>query len=137
MLDTNTVSDFLLRRSETLTQRATEYSRTQGKLTTSVLTIFEVTRGFYRVNQPLRALAFQGRMDSWEVLPFDPEAADLAGRIESELLRNGTPIDLTDIFIAAVAVAHHRTLVTRNTRHFEPIAALGFTLPLQDWTLPP
>jgi predicted nucleic acid-binding protein len=75
-------------------------------------------------------------MDAWEVLPFDAEAADLAGRIESELLRNGTPIELADVFIAAVAIAHERTLVTRNLKHFETIASLGFKLPLQDWTLP-
>jgi len=137
LLDTNAVSDFLLHRSETLTRRATAYMAERGKLTTSTLTIFEVARGFYRVNQPHRVLAFRGRMDRWEVLPFDTEAADLAGRIESELLRNGTPIELADIFIAAVAIAHGRALVTRNTRHFEPIAALGFTLPLQDWTSSP
>lgn len=87
LLDTNAVSDFLLHRSEALTQRARAHLMKRERLTTSTLTLFEVTRGFYRVNQPHRVLAFRGRMDAWEVLPFDAEAAGLTGRIERGLRR--------------------------------------------------
>lgn len=41
----------------------------------------------------------------------------------------GRPIDEFDLLIGCTAVAHGLTLVTRNTRHFAPIA----TLTLENW----
>lgn len=137
MLDTNAVSDFLKKRSRPLLDRVALHAARHGQLTTSALTIFEVTRGFHRINQPLRAAAFLTTMATWEVLPFDVDAAEIAGHIEAELRINGTPIEEADILIASVAVAAHRVLVTHNVKHFEPIAALGYALPIEDWTLPP
>ena len=137
LLDTNAVSDFFRKRSKPVVNQATEAIAAHGRLTTSTITVFEFTRGFHRVHQPQRALAFVTAMVSWEVLPFDLDAAEVAGRIEAALRTNGTPIELADLFIAAIAVSAQRTLITHNTKHFEPIAALGFELPLADWTLPP
>ncbi len=50
------------------------------------------------------------------VLPFDLSAARLLGTYRVPEL---APID--DALIAAVAQAHDMTVVTRNTRHFEPL----------------
>ncbi|AMR27041.1 hypothetical protein A0257_07905 [Hymenobacter psoromatis] len=41
----------------------------------------------------------------------------------------GRPVDEFDLMIGCTALAHSLTLVTRNTRHFAPIA----TLILEDW----
>lgn len=41
----------------------------------------------------------------------------------------GRPIDEFDLLIGCTALAHSLTLVTRNTRHFAPIAALT----LENW----
>lgn len=136
LLDTNAVSDLGKRISPTLNRRASEYVASRGRLATSTITVFEATRGFFQVNQPLRVSLFLNWLQAREVLPFDQDTADIAGRIEAELRINGTPIELADIFIAAIAIVRQRTLVTRNTKHFLPIQALGFVLPLEDWMQP-
>jgi tRNA(fMet)-specific endonuclease VapC len=41
----------------------------------------------------------------------------------------GRPVDEFDLLIGCTAIAHSLTLVTRNTRHFAPIAALT----LENW----
>lgn len=136
LLDTNAVSELGKRTSPALNRRASEYVATRGRLATSTITVIEATRGFSQVNQPLRVSLFLNWLQAWEVLPFDQDAAEIAGRIDAELRINGTSIELADIFIAAIAIARRRTLVTRNTKHFLPIQALGFVLPLEDWMQP-
>jgi predicted nucleic acid-binding protein len=37
--------------------------------------------------------------------------------------KKGRPVDLRDTMIAGIVLAHHATLATRNTAHFEDIAA--------------
>lgn len=62
-------------------------------------------------------------------LEFDAEAADLAAHLHHQLRSIGTLIDETDLLIAATAIRHGVTLVTRNTKHFERIPGLSLT----DW----
>jgi toxin FitB len=55
------------------------------------------------------------------ILPFDLAAARVAG-VLSDLARNrGTAPGFADIVIAATALSRGLTLLTRNTRHFEPL----------------
>lgn len=53
-----------------------------------------------------------------QLLPFDSDCAQHAARIRAELERAGTPIGPHDLLIAATALRHHATLVTRNVREF-------------------
>jgi len=62
-------------------------------------------------------------------LPFDDAAADTYGRIRADLTARGTPIGPNDLMIAAIALAHHLTLVTHNTREFGRVEGLH----LEDW----
>ena len=62
-------------------------------------------------------------------LPFDDAAADTYGRIRADLTARGTPIGLNDLMIAAIALAHHLTLVTHNIREFGRVEGLH----LEDW----
>lgn len=58
------------------------------------------------------------------VLPFDAVAACWLGAERARLAQLGRPAPRTDGEIAAVAVAHGLTLVTRNLRDFAPFDAL-------------
>lgn len=49
--------------------------------------------------------------------------------LHDQLRSTGTLIAETDLLIAATALRHQATLVTRNTRHFERISGLSLT----DW----
>ena len=68
-----------------------------------------------------------------EVLPFDRDTAELAGRIAGELERIGQPIGTADPMIAAIALHHGLELVTGNTAHFQRIQQLGYPLALVNW----
>ena len=59
-----------------------------------------------------------------QLLPFDSECAAHAARIRAELEAAGTPIDPHDTLIAATALRHQATLVTRNVREFARVASL-------------
>lgn len=90
----------------------------------------ELLYGAYRSTRRdnnLRLLATLFQL--FESLPFDDAAADAYGRIRADLTARGTPIGPNDLMIAAIALAHHLTLVTHNTREFGRVAGLH----LEDW----
>ena len=53
------------------------------------------------------------------VLPLDAAAARVQADVRLQAQRTGRPISCPDSEIAAIAIAHGLTLVTRNTRDFE------------------
>ncbi len=53
------------------------------------------------------------------VLPVSPEIARRAGNLRGGLAAQGSPRTQADMLIAATALVHGLTLVTRNTRDFE------------------
>jgi toxin FitB len=57
------------------------------------------------------------------VAPFDASAAQEASNLMASRHRRGRPGELRDTMIAGVVMAHHATLATRNTAHFEDIQA--------------
>ena len=52
------------------------------------------------------------------ILPFDAPAAEAAATLSAARRLLGIPGELRDTMIAGIAIAHHATLATRNTRHF-------------------
>ena len=59
-----------------------------------------------------------------QLLPFDSECAAQAARIRVELEAAGTPIGPHDTLIAATALRHQATMVTRNVREFSRVQGL-------------
>jgi tRNA(fMet)-specific endonuclease VapC len=59
-----------------------------------------------------------------QLLPFDSECAAQAARIRVDLEALGTPIGPHDTLIAATALRHQATLVTRNVREFSRVPGL-------------
>lgn len=57
------------------------------------------------------------------VASFDEAAARHASDLMPARHKKGRPGDLRDTMIAGTVLAHHATLATRNTKHFEDISA--------------
>ena len=87
------------------------------------------------VSAVTRAELFSGRggeerrirrlLEAMMDIPVDTAIAERAGR-----LRRGTARRLPDALIAATALEHRLTLVTRNVRDFEGIRALRVRTPI-------
>lgn len=56
------------------------------------------------------------------IAPFDTAAAQQAADLMASRRRKGRPGDLRDTMLAGIVLAHHATLATRNTRHFEDLS---------------
>jgi predicted nucleic acid-binding protein len=56
------------------------------------------------------------------IASFDATAAQLAGDLMAMRQKKGRPGDLRDTMIAAIALAHHATLATRNKTRFEDLS---------------
>ncbi len=68
---------------------------------------------------------------SHRVVPFDVAAARQAGDLMASRHKKGRPVELRDTMIAGIVLAHHATLATRNTAHFDDLS-----LPLiNPWTV--
>ena len=71
-----------------------------------------------------RLSALAALLRPMQVLPFDSECSAHAARIRVELEAAGTPIGPHDTLIAATALRHQATLVTRNVREFSRVPGL-------------
>ena len=104
LLDTDVLSEYLRGRNVQVQDRAREYLREHGRLTISVVTVFEVVRGRHHAKQPERAAQFLGWVNqNADVLGFDTACAVRAGEIAGAMLSGGTPLAVADVMIGATA----------------------------------
>jgi toxin FitB len=95
--------------------------------TTSV-TILEVRFGLQIMplgkRRSLLIQAFEAVLDKigYRVAPFDAAAAQQAGDLMASRQKKGRLGELRDTMIAGIVLAHHATLATRNTTHFEDVS---------------
>jgi tRNA(fMet)-specific endonuclease VapC len=90
----------------------------------------ELYYGAYKSTRRDRNLANLNRFFSQFIsLPFDDNAAIIAGQVRTQLDVAGTPIGSNDLLIAAIALSNDLTLVTHNTREFGRINGLKY----EDW----
>lgn len=61
-----------------------------------------------------------------QLLPFDSDCAAHAAKIRAALEALGTPIGPHDTLIAATALRHQATMVTRNVREFCRVPGLQY-----------
>jgi len=111
LVDTDILSEILRARNPTVTRRERRYVEEYGRLSLSVVTVFEVARA----------------------LGIDAECARLAGEIDGALERAGRRVGVADVLIAATAMRSGRTLVTANTSHYERIRHAGFQVQTENW----
>lgn len=132
LLDTNAVSLLYDGRAsepfeEWLRQRFAEKA-----LYLSSITLLEIQKGATKLKlvkngNPTRArqleLWLQGLIEEYaeSILVVDTETAIAAGTLDEALRARGHNGQLADILIAATAQIHGLTVVTANTRDFEPL----------------
>ncbi|MBX3414680.1 MAG: PIN domain-containing protein [Pirellulales bacterium] len=133
LLDTDILSEILKDRNRQVAQRAELYHQQFGRFTFSSITVMEVIKGFRQARQSDRIFRFLTNLVDDEVLAFDVDAASIAGEIYGELERTGQSIGRADPMIAAIALQHDLVLATANTKHFQRIADLGYSLSLENW----
>ena len=122
LLDTDVLSALRRRERNPETVRWVESQRTSD-LYISVVTVGEIERGITRQRQ--RDPSFAQELARWldrvltwysdRVLPVDTATARRWGQLSATLGHDGA-----DLLIAATALEHGLTVVTRNVRHFEP-----------------
>ncbi len=129
LLDTNVCIDVLRGRKKVIDRLA--LCRPKDCFI-SVVTEFELFQGADRApaghceDERAKVARF---VASLQILPFDSECARIAARINAGLLNGGTPVSITDVFIAATGLRHQWTIVTNNTKDFLRIDGLA----LEDW----
>jgi predicted nucleic acid-binding protein len=135
LLDTDILSEILRGVNAAVTRNAEAYLGVHGRFSLSVITVMEMVKGFQKVQRPQKITSLLALFASQEVLDFDREAAEQAGRIWGDLDRTGQTIGLADPMIAAVALQHGLELVTGNTAHYQRIQQLGYPLTLANWRI--
>ena len=68
----------------------------------------------------------------FDIIQYDNHAAWIQADIRARLMDCGTPVEFDDTQIASIAVSNGMILVTRNTKHFEPIQKIS-PLMLENW----
>jgi tRNA(fMet)-specific endonuclease VapC len=66
------------------------------------------------------------------ILGLDEAAAQIFGEAKAVLERQGQRLDDADLFIAAIAIAHHAIVVTGDRRHYARIPGVM----MEDWIRP-
>lgn len=122
LLDTNVVSE--LRRKQPASQVLNWFARTDDdRLYFSVLSVGEIRRGIERLTDEDRRLTLTKWLES-ELLPWfgsrllavDLAIAECWGWL---LAQAGRPLPSIDSLLAATAIIHDLTLVTRNVADFD------------------
>lgn len=133
LLDTDIFSEVLKGIDPLVITRAIDYRATFGHYTISTITVMEIVKGLHKVRREDRIQQLLATLTTVELLTFDAQSAELAGRIFADLERAGQPIGRADPMIAAIAIQHSLTLVTGNTAHYERVRQLGYPLVIDNW----
>ena len=70
--------------------------------------------------------------ENFKIKNFTEKAADIQAQLRIKLEQLGKPTQKEDSMIAAIALANHMVLVTRNTKHFASIQQVS-ALTVENW----
>lgn len=125
LLDTNIVIAFM--KGDANVVKALKFQRFNDVYLSSV-TLFELYYGAYKSQHTRQSL--QNIADlRFQMLDFDHDDSQQAGRIRAELEAKGKPIGHYDLLLAGQAVNRDLVLVTDNVSEFSRIAELQ----LENW----
>ena len=134
LLDTNIISELIKPRPEPRLVAWTD-ATDENLLYLSVLTLGEIRKGVAALPRTARRAELEVWLESDlrlrfsnRVLPIDEDIADRWGVLAGHAHKHGTPLPVIDGLLAATALHHNLTLVTRNisdlagtgTRLFSP-----------------
>ncbi|HEX3820355.1 MAG TPA: PIN domain-containing protein [Candidatus Sulfotelmatobacter sp.] len=97
---------------------------------TTSITVLEIQTGLRTMpvgkRQTGLSQVFERILDgmSHRIFGFDEDAARLAANLNAERQKKGRIGEIRDTMIAGIVLAHRASLATRNTSHFDDIAAV-------------
>ncbi len=127
ILDTNVLSALMQQTPDTHVIKWLDRQPRTSIWTTSV-TILEIRFGLQIMTggkrRSLLMQAFETALDAMgnRIASFDAAAAIQAAELMAARQKRGRSGDLRDTMIAGIVLAHHATLATRNTSHFQDLS---------------
>ena len=122
LIDTDWVVDYLRGRAAAMRLLA---SFANDELFISPITHGEIYDGIEQSADPIAAQSgYQRFLIDISIVPVDEEIVRRFFRVRRQLRQAGTPLEDLDLMIAATALHHDLTLVTRNRRHYDRIQGL-------------
>lgn len=122
LLDTNIVIYVLKRRP---IEVLSVFNANASRMAISSITLAELMHGAEKSSRVTENLvAIEDFCSRLEVLPYGLKAAQHYGSIRAHLEKQGRPIGINDLHIAAHARSEGLVLVTNNTAEFERVPAL-------------
>ncbi len=107
----------------------------QDELCVGTPTIQEITFGARRLPDSRRRTNYETFLSTYvltlRVYGYDAAVAQRHGEVRATLEKAGVQLSFADGALAAIALVHDLTLVTRNVKHFEHIAGLR----IENWFL--
>lgn len=139
LLDTCLISELVRPRPDPAVATWVAAQPEQG-LFLSVITIGELRKGIARLPPGNK----QNRLASWidgelklrfsgRLLPIDEDVAERWGLLTATASAKGLAVPVLDGLIAATALVHGMTVVSRDLAHLQPTGALVFS----PWSVPP
>ena len=121
LIDTDWVVDYLRGRPDAIWLHA---SFSGDDVAISIVTYGEVYDGIEQSADPAAEVGFRLFLHEVAVRPLGKHIIRQFFRTRRDLRRRGIPLEDPDLLIAATALHHDLTLVTRNRRHFERVPGL-------------
>jgi len=130
LLDTNVISELVARRPEPNVSQWVE-DTDETLLHLSVLTLGEIRKGIAGLPQARR----RAELETWlnkglrsrfagRILPIDAEVADRWGHVAAQARSKSIQLPVIDGLLAATALEHNLTFVTRNTKDVAVVGVL-------------
>lgn len=132
LLDTNVISELVKPRPEANVTAWIE-GTDESLLYLSVLTLGEIRRGIAALPQSRRRATLEAWLDKdlrarfeERILAVDQEVADRWGLLTAVARNSGIVLPVIDGLLAATALEHNLTLVTRDTGHIPSMGVAVF-----------
>jgi predicted nucleic acid-binding protein len=128
LLDTNILSEFNRRGEPDRRVKHWLEGADAGSLYASVLTFGEIRFGIALLPPSKRRTQLEQWLErdlhEWfegRILPIDQPIADRWGSIRARAQLKGRPLSVIDALLAATAIQHELTIVSRNAGHFSVV----------------
>ena len=128
ILDTNVVSALMQQQPDPQVIAWLD-SQAAESIWINFVTLFEARYGLALMPDGQRKALLQERFEELltqdlqnRIAHFDANAAISAAALAAQRKAYGRPVDMSDTFIAGIAVSRGATLATRNTKHFDDLS---------------
>lgn len=130
ILDSTAIVDLLSRQKKPERQRVEAALRkkiSDGEvLCTTRINVAEIMVGLHHSGDaPKRRALVEDTLSTLAILEIDQECAEQFGRLKAMLMIAGQLIGDFDTLIAAIAIRHRQSIITRNVKHFSRVPGLA------------